>query len=1080
MKDQPPFEGSSSSKHDSSNDSINESVSQDGLLVAHERWLKGMKVAVGITLILSALTVALTVFYVTKDSENEEFRVQYERATDEVARVSVTKVTTLLEGMRELSTSTTSLLASQNAAWPQVTVPYFDRLGTSFSALTETKALIFSPVVQDLVEWTLYAQLGLNDEFYSLQTANGQPVDSEGPYAPVWQVSPYLATDHAIMSLDLMSLPSFANAVQIASESQVAVLSDTVSASDFSEATSDTDNPPYCLLVEPVYKDLSLGTSKMPVAYFSAIVAWDAVLDDIVHGHEGAIEAVLENSCGSVSTYQLHGTGDVSYKGFGDLHDQAYSDMKISFELANSDLTEASTERVLQQTTRCVYMIHLYPTTSFVGGYSTMQPAFLAVSSVLIFLFTAVSFLILDYAVRKKTKLSFNISQTKQLIAGVAPTKIEHQMTKEDEMIEEARRQMEEAEKLKEKQMGGKTLMDADESQECVIAFKGKPIADLYVATTIFFADICGFTAWSSVREPTQVFQLLESIFFQFDDIARQMGVFKVETVGDCYVAVSGLPEPREDHFVVMARFAQRCQKKMAEVTESLELKLGPDTGELALRCGLHSGPVTAGVLRGERSRLQLFGDTMNTTSRIETSGKPHLIHVSPETAELLKNNGKENWLVLREDIVVAKGKGAIQTYWLKIDPNTSNAVSVKQCNAVAAIVSRGEAEKDEVPMTADEKKTQRLIDWNCDILLNLLKKIVQKRSKKNLPVSLQRLMRNRIQQAEKHLGKGGNVIEEIVEIIPMPEADNDHVEQDAKDVEIDPQVRDELRNLVTILSKMYHDNPFHCFEHASHVTMSVTKLLSRIVKSNESQLQDQTYGITSDPLTQFAVVLAALIHDVDHRGVPNFVLIKQDPAMAAAYANKSVAEQNSVDLAWNILMDKEFANLRDCLFSTEDDLRRMRQLIVNSVMATDIFDKDLGLLRKKRWEDAFYNNSNEAALTQVHRKATIVIEHLIQASDVSHTMQHWHVYQKWNERLFEEMYLSYKAGLLENDPSVNWYKGEIGFFDNYVIPLTKKLKDCGVFGVSSDEYLNYATNNRAEWEKKGEEIVQKFLKKYS
>jgi hypothetical protein len=76
MKDQSQSEGSASSKHDSSNDSINEDVSQGGLLVAHARWLKGMKMAVAITLILSALTVALTAFYVTKDSENEEFRVQ--------------------------------------------------------------------------------------------------------------------------------------------------------------------------------------------------------------------------------------------------------------------------------------------------------------------------------------------------------------------------------------------------------------------------------------------------------------------------------------------------------------------------------------------------------------------------------------------------------------------------------------------------------------------------------------------------------------------------------------------------------------------------------------------------------------------------------------------------------------------------------------------------------------------------------------------------------------------------------------------------------------------------------------------
>merc|ERR1712154_422194 len=93
-----------------------------------------------------------------------------------------------------------------------------------------------------------------------------------------------------------------------------------------------------------------------------------------------------------------------------------------------------------------------------------------------------------------------------------------------------------------------------------------------------------------------------------------------------------------------------------------------------------------------------------------------------------------------------------------------------------------------------------------------------------------------------------------------------------------------------------------------------------------------------------------------------------------------------------------------------------------------------------------------------------IVLEHLIQASDVCHTMQHWHVYRKWNERLFEEMYRAFKTGRATTDPGTFWYEGELGFFDNYIIPLSKKLSDCGVFGVSSDEYLNYATRNRKEW----------------
>jgi class 3 adenylate cyclase len=79
---------------------------------------------------------------------------------------------------------------------------------------------------------------------------------------------------------------------------------------------------------------------------------------------------------------------------------------------------------------------------------------------------------------------------------------------------------------------------------------------------------------------------------------------------GDCYVAAAGLPEPRKDHAVAMARFAQDCMLKMQTLTRKLEVTLGPDTADLTMRMGMHSGPVTAGVLRGERSRFQLFGDT--------------------------------------------------------------------------------------------------------------------------------------------------------------------------------------------------------------------------------------------------------------------------------------------------------------------------------------------------------------------------------------------------------------------------------------------------------------------------------------
>lgn len=274
---------------------------------------------------------------------------------------------------------------------------------------------------------------------------------------------------------------------------------------------------------------------------------------------------------------------------------------------------------------------------------------------------------------------------------------------------------------------------------------------------------------------------------------------------------------------------------------------------------------------------------------------------------------------------------------------------------------------------------------------------------------------------------------------------------------------------------------------------MSVNKLLSRVSTPDLSapktskflrrgreevaaEIHNFTHGITSDPMAVFAIVFAALIHDVDHPGVSNMQLIKEEPELGTLYRNKSVAEQNSLDVAWDLLMSRRFDDLRKYVFGGKSELLKFRQLIVNVVLATDIFDKELGQLRKDRWERAFHEDGNLPSSLVNDLRATIVMEHIIQASDVSHTMQHWHVYQKWNRRLFEEMYRAFKAGRMGADPREFWYKGEIGFFDNYVIPLANKLKDCNVFGVSSDEYLGYAIRNREEWAERGEEMLKNMI----
>jgi hypothetical protein len=403
--------------------------------------------------------------------------------------------------------------------------------------------------------------------------------------------------------------------------------------------------------------------------------------------------------------------------------------------------------------------------------------------------------------------------------------------------------------------------------------------------------------------------------------------------------------------------------------------------------------------------------------------------------------------------------------------------------------------DEPESPFTA---KTQRLIEWNVGVLADLLKQIdINRPATGETPV----LISNPDTRSRSEDGK--SILDEVQEIITLPHFDKNDAEdvlEDKDAVELGDEVMAQLREYVSTIASLYRDNPFHNFEHASHVTMSVVKLLSRIVAPSHihiedvaaltekettrlaSKLHDHTYGITSDPLTQFAVVFAALIHDVDHTGVPNTTLISENAPIAAVYDSKSVAEQNSVDIAWGILMGSEYDALRASIYSDATSLEHFRQLVVNSVMATDIMDKEANALRCVKWEIAFKGADEEDSVSEldaINRKATIVIEHLLQASDVSHTMQHWQVFIEWNEKLFHELYRTYKEGRSEKDPSKFWFEGELGFFDFYIIPLASKLKTCGVFGVSSDEYFNYAKNNRNEWERTGKKAIEGYLQTY-
>jgi hypothetical protein len=260
------------------------------------------------------------------------------------------------------------------------------------------------------------------------------------------------------------------------------------------------------------------------------------------------------------------------------------------------------------------------------------------------------------------------------------------------------------------------------------------------------------------------------------------------------------------------------------------------------MRFGIHSGPVTAGVLRGEKSRFQLFGDTINTAARMESTGVGGRVHLSEQTANSLIAAGKAKWVEKREGVIVAKGKGEMQTYWLSSKMQTPvGSISSRtegsgnEGSQMGDVPSIGTSTKDwgQTPLVSDgvalSSQVERLVGWNAETMIQLLQQIVASRMSAAAVTNKQSSLV--AETLSTDISAGATVLDEVAEIITLPKfnANPGSKQIDPASVDLGRKVKRQVHEYVSFVADVYQKNPFHNFEHASHVTM-VSQYFSRLL----------------------------------------------------------------------------------------------------------------------------------------------------------------------------------------------------------------------------------------------------------
>jgi len=732
--------------------------------------IKYIRLLTIIALLMATGICAGLTFILSRNAERNVFYVQYEDSVIKVAQTISTAISNKLNAAKTFSAMYTSRYGPMHP-WPDVTMSNFDEQASGQLDIANGIALSFNPIIQNETRLSFEAHanktahmLGANElinRTCDLETnvcgrivedgiwmkVDGEIVDDTSglyPMVPIWQIYPSQTNWKAVM-FNLHSEINRRRALDDMLKHRVSTITALL------HLVQHDEIDPSSILFYPVFNTFAKGSVffQEVVGSISIVFTWADILrsslPDYIKGMIVVLESSVKDEIGKQQfTYSISGN-EVTLLGEGDMHDMRYHrfehEVNTNVAMGVGGLELENVEYLI------TYRLRIYPSSEFEAQYLSLRPLIMMFVVISIFLLTSAIFLLYDYLVKNRQDALFRVAQRSgDLVNSMFPKGVRERLFASNDQYrtsliventngdESANRKSGNALSKSNNSKGlmrnpayqiRKFLKGGDENKvdtgfedpDAQYRMRNTPsIADLFPNTTIMFADLVSFTQWSSNHEPEDVFYLLETVFLEFDIIAKRMNVFKLGTIGDCYIAVTGIPDEREDHAVVMAEFAQECRIRMYFIINELISVFGPSANNLSMRFGVHSGPITAGVLRGMKPRFELFGDTINTASRMESTGVRDKIQVSEQTATILRQKGYGKWLTPRDGLVDVKGKGLLQTYWLD---ETNGRLNEKDGNN-----SNKKSEVDETKNVADRKDsslsfTHQIFNHSDDVSVN-------------------------------------------------------------------------------------------------------------------------------------------------------------------------------------------------------------------------------------------------------------------------------------------------------------------------------------------------------------------------